>query len=223
MAGETRAGKVERATNIAINAGVLAFLVYAALGPRGPVRASLVHWREERATRANFLRVWPELAQQATATNRPVLYEFTDYECPFCRSMHRVVEAVRISVGAIVVPLHVPRAEIHAFAENAAKAAICSEEQGVLVSMHAYLNTSRDWMVSHVDWGAVALAGSVPDTTAFRDCLQSSRPKERLVRDRRLADALGVGGTPTYVSRRGLHRGSMSDADLRAFMTGGTP
>lgn len=213
--------RLERATNIAVNVAVLAFLAYALVAPEGLLAKKYARWRSERVTKATIERFWPALTASAPAGAKDVLVEFMDYQCPYCRSMYPVVAQWETGSGGTTLYVHVPRDEIHPFASAAATAAICAEEQGSFSTMNRYLNTNDSWMAADVKWDNVAAAGGVSDVDAFRQCLDSDRPLERLNHDRAIAEEIGVAGTPTFVSPHGIRRGAMPLIDLRQYAGGG--
>jgi protein-disulfide isomerase len=134
------------------------------------------------------------------AADAPVqLIEFADYECPFCASFHQTLESVRqryptqIAVTYIQYPI-----QGHRFAEPAARVAECAGEQGQFEAMHARL---YEWQsqLGLRPWSEFAAAANVVDSAAFETCIKQTEPLQRIVEGRKLADQLGVRGTPTVI------------------------
>ena len=75
-------------------------------------------------------------SQSAPAT----LVEYGDYECPYCRQLHPLVqEMMRRTEGLRFVYRHFPISKIHPFAARAAEAAEAAGAQGRFWEMHEAL------------------------------------------------------------------------------------
>ena len=194
----------------------LLLLAVIAFRPTGIVGGHLREWRAER----RVLALYREEGRQAAAGRRSVLgsgeapqviFEFSDYLCPFCRASHETVNGWVTPSEARVVLVHVPLA---ARSAQAARAAICAEEQGAFVRMHDHLMTDEDWKTGDVDWESVAVAADVPAGTRLARCLNSDATTERLVRDAALADRWRVTATPTFVSEHARIVGAVTEGDL---------
>jgi protein-disulfide isomerase len=86
----------------------------------------------------------------------------------------------------------------HAFAEPAARAAECAGEQGRFEPMHNSLFVgSRQLRLK--PWREFAAEAGVADLAAFESCVESKSPVPRIVDGAKLADDLGVRGTPTLI------------------------
>lgn len=79
--------------------------------------------------------------------------------------------------------------------------------------MHSLLFESSDWRETG-DWQAMAKQANVPDLGSFEECILDEATQERLVEDRRLAEALEVTGTPTFFYRFGAHVGFLNEEQL---------
>jgi protein-disulfide isomerase len=123
------------------------------------------------------------------------LVEFADFECPFCQRIAPELEdlwqkrqtSVRFVYKFMPLPMH-PHGEI------AARAAIAAQAQGKFWEMEHLLFANG----AHLeDADLLGYATSVGlDIDRFRADLQSPATKARLDADRKLADDLGVKGTP---------------------------
>lgn len=127
------------------------------------------------------------------------LIEFADFECPFCASFHKTMESVRqrYTTQMAITYVHYPIPG-HRFAEPAARVAECAGEQGRFEAMHARL---YEWQnqLGLKPWSEFATAAGVADVAAFESCVERTDPLERVVEGRKLADQLGVRGTPTVI------------------------
>jgi len=215
-------------TDSAVNLALLAFLAFLAIQPDGPIRQTLDRWQDDRREAQLVDQHWQALTA-STATlggmvdtpvvnelrGRSTIVEFADYECPFCRNSHPILQDFIKSVeGVRIVYRHLPLTSIHPHAEAAARAAICAEQQGYFQSMHDWLYASDDWRQQDATWGQYAANIGVPDLDAFEYCLTSGEARERIARDKELADSMGITGTPTFIFRDGIHRGVVDLQDL---------
>jgi len=143
------------------------------------------------------------------------LVEFTDYQCPFCRSSHSSLLAA-IDGGVLDTRIgvrHNPLA-IHANAELAARASICMEPQEeAWAAAHSVLYVLSDTIDRVASRDLATLLGHpLPDT--FEDCLRSEATDRRLQEDISLAAAGGLRGTPAYVTDGQVIRGTRSPEQL---------
>lgn len=195
-------------------------LAVIAFRPSGVVGGRLREWNVERQALALYREEW----RQAAAGRRSVLgsndaphiiFEFSDYRCPFCRSSHETVNGWAASGEANVVLVHVPLSERSA---EAARAAICAEAERTFPRMHDYLMTNESWMAGEVDWEPIAVAAGVPVGTSFARCLDSAATAGRLARDSALAVRWRVTATPTFVSEHARIVGAASETDLEKLL-----
>lgn len=211
--------------NVAVNVIVIAFIAFVLFRPDGLASSQIGKLRKGSATRAAIAGSWPRLVQGArplpadvAGGSERVVVEFSDYECPFCRTAHTSIEkAIREAGGATLVYRHLPLSQIHPQADPAARAAVCSEKQGRFTEMHRHLFETSEWR-NDPDWGKEALAVGIADTTAFRACLSDTATSRRLAEDRLMAERLGIKATPTFVSTRGTHLGVATAEDLRKIL-----
>lgn len=212
--------KLVMVTNILV---VVAFLVFI-VGPNGVVYGKWKDWRTTAKTRRQIGDKWPALIEGGSRLDAgktpPAFVEFADYQCPFCKNASRTMEQWLASNDTGVVFRHLPLTAIHPAAEGAARAAICAETQGRFRQMHHQLFTENEWE-KDTNWVREAKAAGVPDITAFQACLQSEKTTARLSADMKLAESLGIKGTPTYVAHKGLRQGIITDDVLRALSHGG--
>jgi protein-disulfide isomerase len=137
------------------------------------------------------------------AKGRPgtiTVVEFVDYKCDFCKGMNDVLSPLlEQQQGRVMLYVkHVPL-DKHAGAKRAAEVAICAEAQDKLAPVHEALMN-----------GAGADDDSVLDTAqragldveAFKECLRSDVPKERIARDTADWQAVGADGLPMVFIER---------------------
>ena len=131
--------------------------------------------------------------------NAPVtIVEFSDYQCPACRSTHQVVKQLRADYGDKVrwiykeYPL-----KIHKDAFKAAEAAHCAEDQGKFWEYQEMLFTMPDLSPGKLIDAAVQLGMSREN---FSRCLEDSKYKDLVDKNTRDAVETGIDRTPTFMS-----------------------
>jgi protein-disulfide isomerase len=205
--------------NLAVIVAVLALVIH----PDGGIRG---WWRErmrDKAARERIRELWPLVRerQQSRLGSRGGavhMLEFADYQCPYCAAVHDdVLQTLKRDSTIAIGLVHYPLTNIHRHARGAARASICAEQQGRFEEMHDFLFSSSDWKVSP-SWVEYANAVGVPDTQAFRTCLDAPTTTARLQRDMSLADSFGISATPTFVSPLGMRSGVLDAAGLRVLI-----
>jgi uncharacterized membrane protein/protein-disulfide isomerase len=165
-------------------------------------------------------------ARSSNALPRPIeleqrpgvvtIVEFSDFECPHCRDQHLLFTSILPVYGnkVRVVRKHLPLVDRHDGAEIAARAACCAEEEGRGEEMANALFRAEPINADVCE----ALAHSLDlDIGAFGSCLVAERTKNRLLYDRRDAEACKVEGLPTFWIGKERFDGRVRDAEtLRA-------
>lgn len=151
-----------------------------------------------------------------------VITEFSDFQCPSCRAVEptlkEVLAAYPTQVKLVYVNYPLP---MHQFAEKAAVAALCANEQGKFWDYHDRLFEHQpDWTAG----GDVrpifdGYAGELAlDHTRFDACVADGRMLPALRADIARGTALKIEGTPTlYVNERRVAVGAAS-ADIKAMV-----
>lgn len=154
-----------------------------------------------------------------------VLVEFSDFQCPFCRTLWREVlpeiKEKYIKTGKVrFVYRDFPLTGIHPMAEPSAMGAECADEQGKFWEMHDKIFGEEDKL------GRGTVQYSVEDLkqwareigldgARFDLCLDGATYKAEVKKD--LADgvAFGVNGTPhVFVNGKLLIRGALPWAEV---------
>lgn len=209
MSARARRTRLEKITNSAILVTLLVLL----LNPSGLVGRWVGRQVAEVRERRAVASLWSELTgvpgdpghEQASA-DHPIVVEFLDYQCPACRAVAPLMKAVWDDGTATIVVRHLPLEIIHPFAMDAAKAVVCAEWQARLREAHEALLIEEGW-VERRDWLGMAEAVGVGDLLKFEECLGSREAAARVESDRRMAVALDIASTPTFVTERGVYPG----------------
>lgn len=201
--------RLEKITNLAI----LATLLFLLLNPSGLIGSWFGRQLAETRARRAVESQWGELTGlsdaggETTGDGRPVVIEFLDYQCPACRAVAPQVSKAIADGSASIVVRHLPLEAIHPLAREAAKAVVCAEQQGRFRAAHEALMGDGD-LVSRRDWLGMAGIAGVGDLSQFVECLEGEEADERVASDMRMAAALGISSTPTFLTPRGIFRGT---------------
>ena len=139
--------------------------------------------------------------------NAPItIVEFADFECPHCAMMAPLLKKIYTERGYIrSIYKFMPLAG-HPNGEISSRAGIAAAKQGKFWEMHdkMFANSGRN---SLLDLEGYAKEVGL-DMNRFKADLNSAETTDRLTRDKKLADALEVKGTPTIYINGRLFEGS---------------
>jgi protein-disulfide isomerase len=124
------------------------------------------------------------------------IVEFADFECPFCQQMAPLLDALwEKRKGSVQFVFKFMPLAMHPHGEISARAAIAADRQGKFWEMNRRLFGAG----SRLDEGDLdGYANELNlDIDRFHSDMRSEATNQRLATDRKLADALGVKGTPT--------------------------
>ena len=155
-----------------------------------------------------------ELAQGVTKgdPNAPItIVEFADYSCPGCGAfalqVKPQVELQFVQTGkAKFVYYDFPLTSIHPHSFLAARAARCANDMGKFWEYQDQLFRNQpNWAVKpNIEGDLVDFAGAVGlDEGGFEACLKSDAFADVVSANLRLAEELGLNGTPTIMMSRG--------------------
>lgn len=137
--------------------------------------------------------------------NAPVvIVEFGDFQCPFCeRFFSQTLPLIKenyIKTGKVkFVYRDFPLTSIHQYAEKAAEAADCANEQGKFWEYHDLLFSRQyEWASVGVEKFKEYASELGLDTTKFNECLDSGKYENEVRKDFNDGLSYGVRGTPTF-------------------------
>ena len=154
--------------------------------------------------------------------------EFADFECPGCAYfatvtgpdvMTRLVETGEVAFRFFDLPL----IDIHPNSVAAHNAAHCANEQGKFWEMHDLLfNGQFDWNTQATRAPKRVFAGYAEqvglDTQAWDECYDSERMLPQILANRREAERLRVGSTPTFIIGDRMVNRAISYDQFRAYV-----
>ncbi len=127
------------------------------------------------------------------------LVEFFDYNCPFCRKGAATADALSAEYGIKlrVVSKHNPL-PMHKNAAKTSEALLCAHEQSKFMELRKEV-LGESWGKNSVD-DLKAVAKKVGLNEAdFNACLDSGKMKTAVDEDMKMAAAIGVQSTPTFM------------------------
>ena len=138
-----------------------------------------------------------------------VIVEFSDFQCPYCRSVEPTLKKVlakyegRVSLAYRDLPLR----DIHPQAQLAAEASRCAGEQGRFWEYHDLLLENPNKLTRE---GLVEQArGLKVDEKQFDSCLSSGKYKAQIEQDRQLGLKAGLTGTPGFFINGNMLSGNL--------------
>lgn len=201
----------------ALTIALFLFAAYLLAQPGSQLRSAWARNRAQADAVDRAERFWHQVAAISSplfAGTDPLIVEVSDYECPFCRRNTFAVDSA-VSAGARIGYLHLPLPS-HPRAEGAAKAALCAEKAGQFPAMHARLMGTEQWRRDS-NWTREAGLAGVSDLEQFEQCMRGKEVAVRLSHHKALAESLQVTVTPTFLSRRAVHRGLATRGELLQF------
>lgn len=141
------------------------------------------------------------------------IVEWADFECPHCRSYAPALEdLVRRFPGQVRLVYKVFPLQIHPHGEVSARAAIAAANQGKFWEMHHLLFENQD-RLEPADLERYAKQAGL-DLAKFRTDFGSKEVGERVEKDKKQAEELGLDGTPfIFINGRNLGLQFITDQD----------
>ncbi|MCH7825451.1 MAG: thioredoxin domain-containing protein [Acidobacteria bacterium] len=138
------------------------------------------------------------------------LIEFSDFECPYCKSFMPTLEQIKAEYAdqVKIVFKQFPLNQIHPQAQKAAEASLCAHEQGKFWETHDLYFAEQDRLeIADLEEKAGRLD---LDTAAFSACLASGKYVDVITADTSDGAAVGVNGTPAiFINGRPLPGGAV--------------
>lgn len=169
--------------------------IYFGDGNKGAVAA--------QAPRADFAPITADDHILGNPNSKVVVVEYSDTECPFCKSFHPTMQRIISEYGdsgkVAWVYRHYPL-PFHTKAPKEAEATECAGKLGGNVKFWEYTNkvfetTTGNDRLDPAELPKIAKAIGL-DETAFNACLASGEMKARVDRDLASGEKAGVRGTP---------------------------
>lgn len=143
-----------------------------------------------------------------------VLIEFSDFQCPYCAEAHKTLKQfmTKHENEVKLVYKHFPLIPIHPQAMPAALAAFAAKEQGKFWEYQDALFSQQNKLGEEL---YVAIAKNLNlDLEKFNSDRISENANSAVFSDLRLAEGLGLSGTPFFVMNTESFSGAVQLADL---------
>ena len=134
--------------------------------------------------------------------NAPVtIVEFSDFQCPFCERFYTQtlsqIENEYIKTGKVKLVYRDFPLGFHQYAQKAAEAAECADEQGKFWEFHNKIFENQQQLSSDNLKQWASKLGL--DTNKFNGCLDSGKMTSEVQKDLKDGSAAGISGTPGFV------------------------
>ena len=154
----------------------------------------------------------PINAKSLIEANDPVLgdpnagitiIEFSDFQCPFCARAYEGAiadfkKSTYFTSGQVnLVYKQFPLNQIHPYAQKAAEASLCADEQGKFWEYHDKLFTNQDALDTASLKSYASQLGL--NTAQFNSCLDDGKYKSEVSKELAQATSAGGQGTPFFV------------------------
>ena len=132
------------------------------------------------------------------ATASVTVFEFSDFRCPACRRMHKVVkEAMKAYGGQVRWVFKNFPLRSHKDAQIVSEGALCASRQNMFWEFHDVLfNTEEEYTPERLTKIAQDLW---IDPAAFRECLDSHAAKAQVEKEMQSGVEAGIDGVPSFV------------------------
>jgi protein-disulfide isomerase len=139
------------------------------------------------------------------ADAKVTIVEYSDFQCPFCSRGYQILEEQVLPEYKDKVKFYfknLPLKSIHPWAEGAAIAARCAEQQsaeGFWSFYHALFKNQRDINQDNLKDKVTQFAKDAHlDEAKFAQCFSTKAPQADIDRDVEEATAVGASSTPTF-------------------------
>ncbi|RZF79163.1 hypothetical protein EXT46_14825 [Pseudoalteromonas sp. CO325X] len=133
------------------------------------------------------------------------IMEFTDIQCPYCKKFsletYPKLKKDFIDTDKVIFANRQNPLSIHEQATEASAHLICANQQGKFAQVKEALFTESD-LVKQEKWQEIGAIKSL-DQDSLSACLDNEKIYQQIALDKKLAKALGITKTPTFVI--GLH------------------
>ena len=150
--------------------------------------------------------------QPALGSGDTVIYEFSDYQCGFCRRMFPAVAQAADDGKVKIVLIEFPI--LGALSEQAARYALVAHQQGRFEEFHRTL-MSRGGRLREEQ---ITAAAAQLEQTTLEEHLHSPAVDKQLEENYKLALLLGINGTPAFVINGQIYKGAIKNDDFRRLL-----
>ena len=155
-------------------------------------------------------------------TAKVTLVVFSDFQCPACKSAETEVQQIKKDFGDEVAIIYkqFPLTSIHNYAYNAALASEAAAKQNKFFEYAQILfekQTTVSNPLSENDFVKFATDLNL-DVNKFKDYYNGSEAKEKVEENIKLANTLGLNGTPTFYLNGTKYQGNNLYNDIKKLL-----
>jgi len=155
------------------------------------------------------------------------IIEFSDFQCPFClRFWNETLPQIKQEYEGKVrfVYRDFPLTSIHEWAQKAAEAAECADDQNKFWEYHDLIFANQSALNQQLDTEGLSAVLTTfggyasdlgLDTAAFNDCLDSGKYTSEVQKDVQDGQSYGVTGTPAFFINGQLVSGAQPFASFK--------
>jgi protein-disulfide isomerase/Skp family chaperone for outer membrane proteins len=143
------------------------------------------------------------------------IVEFADFQCPFCGGLFPTLKAVEKNYAGKVrfVFRQFPLTSIHPYAQKAAEASLCANDQKSFWEFHDSMYSNQERL--SVDDLKKRASDLKLNTSVFNACLDSGEKVNAVKKDLEEGQMAGVTGTPAMFINGRYLSGNQPYADIR--------
>jgi len=140
---------------------------------------------------------------KGSSNAKVTIVEFSDFQCPFCARFYsqtlKEIDEQYIKTGKVKLVYRDFPLSFHQYAQKAAEAAECANEQGKFWEYHDLLfERQEEWSNGGIQKFKEYAQELGLDSAKFNDCLDSGKFAQEVQKDSVDGQAYGVSGTPTF-------------------------
>jgi protein-disulfide isomerase len=151
---------------------------------------------------------------RGSATPKVVIYEYSDFECPYCAQVQPTVDQILRTYPNVQLQYRYFPLDIHPRGIPSAIAAVCADEQGKFWQMYDVLFPNQD-KLEDADLQKYA-SGMGLNMTKFNQCLSSDEAAQKVRADMAEGATVGVQATPTFKIGDSIVRGAQPFAQFKS-------
>lgn len=165
---------------------------------KGEVPAEIIAMFPEQYNQENISEVTiDDDPWQGNKNAELVVIAFEDFQCPICGEQYPVLKKILPDYQDKILFVYRDFPTNHEFSQKAAEAAQCAYEQDMFWQYHDFLFSNQSLMTDETVFSQFAAQLDM-NTTAFDQCLNTSRYKTEVQKDFFDGKLAGVSGTPTF-------------------------
>lgn len=173
-------------------------------------------------TKTSEIKIIERRDAPQAGNGKVVIYEFSDFQCPYCQQFwattYKQLKSEYIDTNKVTfVYRQLPIASIHPFAQKAAEASECANDQGKFFEYHDELFANGKSNGAGLDILSLKsyAANLGLNTNEFNLCLDGGKKADAVASDLEAAQGAGITGTPTFIINGKKYVGALPYAQFK--------